>query len=580
MTVGGALFRALPIEDRMPAKGPVRTVPACLTALLLGLAEVAALTCALVQPAGAQVLDERFPFLEDRVRRNRQWQQQQQQQQWPSSPSQSAPDQQQQQRQVQQYDPTRPPPAAPRRPDAPAPSVKVVVFGDSLADWLAYGLEVAFAEAPEIGILRKNRADTGLIRIETRYESYDWPQQAKEMLTAEKPDYVVMMIGLTDRRGIREVKLAPRNPSQKGPTAAQKGTPQPAQAAQQQQAAPAAPEKPAPDAEAPQDTAQNDPPAAPDPAFPGGVVHEFRTEKWGELYGKRIDEMIAALKSRGVPVFWVGLPSIRGTRPTSEMVYLNDLYRARAEKAGITYVDIWDGFVDEGGNFNQFGADFEGQTRRLRTADGVHFTQPGARKLAHYVEREIRRVMQTRATPMTAIPAEPEPEPEVKNPRQAAKPIASPVMSLTAPPQGNETLLGGGPSPSGAADSLVTRVLVRGEPVEAPPGRADDFAWPRRDVVTATGILPPDPVLPPTPPPAPAVASPGVVPGLAPRPLGVAPNAQRPPQQAQRERAPENSWWGSWGRPQQPDPRQQQQQRYNNRWDNNQPSFFGGWFGR
>ncbi|MEA2929591.1 MAG: uncharacterized protein QOG38_2019, partial [Hyphomicrobiales bacterium] len=356
----------------MPANGPVKPVSGRLSALLFGLAEVAVLACALAQPAAAQVLDDRFPFLEDRARRYRSWQQQQQ------SPFQASPDQQpaQPRQQVQQqYDPTRPPPAPSRRADAPAPSAQVMVFGDSLAEWLAHGLEVAFAETPEIGIVRKSRLQTGLIRIETRYESYDWPQQAKEMLAAEKPDYVVMMIGLTDRRGIREVKPAPapRNAAQKGP-AAQKGTPQPAQPA------PAAGEKPAPVAEAPQpDTAQNDDqPATPEASLPGGVVHEFRTEKWGELYGKRIDEMIAALKSRGVPVFWVGLPSIRGTRATSEMVYLNDLYRGRAEKAGITYIDIWDGFVDEGGNFNQYGPDFEGQTRRLRTTDGVHFTQPGA----------------------------------------------------------------------------------------------------------------------------------------------------------------------------------------------------------
>ena len=48
------------------------------------------------------------------------------------------------------------------------------------------------------------------------------------------------------------------------------------------------------------------------------------------------------------------------------------------------------------------GPDFEGQIRRLRAGDGVHFTRAGARKLAHYVEREIRRVMLARATPATA----------------------------------------------------------------------------------------------------------------------------------------------------------------------------------
>ena len=70
--------------------------------------------------------------------------------------------------------------------------------------------------------------------------------------------------------------------------------------------------------------------------------------------------MLGVLKSKGVPVFWVGLPSIRGSRATSEMVYLNDLYRGRAEKAGITYVDVWDGFVDDAGNYNNYGPDFEG----------------------------------------------------------------------------------------------------------------------------------------------------------------------------------------------------------------------------
>ena len=120
-------------------------------------------------------------------------------------------------------------------------------------------------------------------------------------------------------------------------------------------------------------------------------VYEFRSDEWAEFYTKRIDATIAALKSEGVPVFWVGLPSIRGTDRPRDMQYLNDLYRARAEKAGITYIDVWDGFVDDNGRFTSQGPDFEGQIRRLRAGDGVHFTKAGARKLAHYVEREIRR---------------------------------------------------------------------------------------------------------------------------------------------------------------------------------------------
>ena len=121
-------------------------------------------------------------------------------------------------------------------------------------------------------------------------------------------------------------------------------------------------------------------------------TYEFRTEEWAEHYTRRIDATIAAMKSAGVPVFWVGLPSLRGPKSTSDMLYLDDLFRSRAEKAGVTYIDVWDGFVDDNGRYVVQGPDFEGQIRRLRVSDGVHFTKAGARKLAHYVEREIRRV--------------------------------------------------------------------------------------------------------------------------------------------------------------------------------------------
>ena len=101
---------------------------------------------------------------------------------------------------------------APRRADV-TPATKVVVFGDSLADWLAFGLEEAFSDTPEIGVLRKHRTNAGLIRVDVRGESYDWPSAARDMLNADKPDYVVMMIGLSDRRGIREaIRQQPARP--------------------------------------------------------------------------------------------------------------------------------------------------------------------------------------------------------------------------------------------------------------------------------------------------------------------------------------------------------------------------------
>ena len=62
---------------------------------------------------------------------------------------------------------------------------------------------------------------------------------------------------------------------------------------------------------------------------------DFQTDKWELAYIRRIDATIAALKSAGIPVILVGLPSQRGSKATADSAYLNGLYRSRAEKAGI-----------------------------------------------------------------------------------------------------------------------------------------------------------------------------------------------------------------------------------------------------
>jgi lysophospholipase L1-like esterase len=347
-----------------------------------------------------------------------------------------------------------------------------MVMGDSMADWLGYGLEEAFADSPEIGVVRKSKARSGLIRYEARSD-LDWWHVARDLLGKEKVDYVVMMLGVDDRTSIRESQVEKKK----------------AEAAKEAASKEAKPEQDAKTDAKPEDD-ETPTIAAPEPKRGASGVIEFRTERWEQIYTKRIDETIAALKSKGIPVLWVGLPSIRGTRSTADAVYLNDLFRARAEQAGIVYVDIWDGFVDEGGKFTYMGPDFEGQNRRLRSGDGVHFTKNGARKLAHYVERELRRFMSNRALPM----AMPSGAPELQNaPNEpAARPVAGPVQALTGVASTGNELLGGGGTRPVHSDPVATRVLVKGEPVAAAPGRADDFKWPRGggDAATAEPLTP------------------------------------------------------------------------------------------
>ncbi len=386
---------------------------------------------------------------------------------------------------------SRAPPPAKR--EAPADR-NVLVLGDAMADWLAYGLEDALSETPELGVIRKHKTVSGLIKYQPKGEPSDWAAAAKGILATEKPDVIVVMLGLNDRIPIRE-------PEKKADV---KGTDK--KGAKKDGAKPddkAADSKPADNKTAdtkPAETKPGDSEVAPDDddqpsivasekaARSGGGSYDFRDDRWVELYSKKIEEMIAVLKTKGVPILWVGLPAVRGPKATSDMLFLDALYRDVAGKAGITYVDVWDGFVDDAGRFAQQGPDFEGQIRRLRSSDGVFFTKAGARKLAHYTEREIRRVLGSRTAPVE-LPTEPEANVSPNVTPDAAgqqRPLVGPIVPLVASSIGGDELLGGAGARPTSVDMLASRTLVKGEPLSAPAGRADDFSWPRREVGSLT----------------------------------------------------------------------------------------------
>jgi hypothetical protein len=355
-----------------------------------------------------------------------------------------------------------------------------------MADWLAYGLEDVYADQPEMGVIRKHKTASGLIKYQPKGSPADWVAAAKGILATEKADAIVVMLGLDDRIAVREPAAdKPDNkPADKKDAKATKPDGKPSgekPAAKPDGAAKAAdPELPPDDAA---DSNGARPVTGPDKSAgsPSGL-HEFREKRWVELYREKIDEMIGVLKSKGVPVLWVGLPAVRGVKATSDAAFLDTLYREAAGRAGITYVDVWDGFVDEGGRFMQQGPDFEGQIRKLRSADGVYFTKAGALKLAHYAERELNRLLAARSAPIV-LPTEPAtPDANARPDQPAPRPLAGPIIPLVASSVGTDQLLGAPGARSLTIDAQAARLLIKGEALPAPAGRADDFAWPRREI--------------------------------------------------------------------------------------------------
>src|SRR2546430_11471722 len=264
-----------------------------------------------------------------------------------------APFQQQAPKRIQDFSKAPPPE---KRENATVPERNVLVLGDGMADWLAYGLEDAYTEQPDMGVIRKHKTASGLIKYQPRGEPADWAAAAKAILATEKPDAIVVMLGLNDRVAMREA--APEKKSdkkdEKKDARAKPGDAKPKPESSTDPAKADAGKTDAGKADAGKadgtkpdtakaDTAKADdaedddasPIAAPEKsARSNGGLYEFRDERWVELYAKKIEELIGVLKSKGVPVLWVGLPAIRGPKGTSDLLFLDALYRDGAGKAG------------------------------------------------------------------------------------------------------------------------------------------------------------------------------------------------------------------------------------------------------
>ncbi len=205
------------------------------------------------------------------------------------------------------------------------------------------------------------------------------------------------------------------------------------------------------------------------------------SKPFNEIYAKRVEELARIFRDKHIPLIWAGLPIMRSQTLSNAALVFNDIDRQYAEAQGAHYVDLWEAFSDENSAFRASGPDINGVIVRLRSVDGVHFNKAGALKAAHFVEPEIRKIIEAALKP-PETPAQPATAPETPatapaEPAQAAtpaapapKPIAGKVESLTdaAVSPGGALAAASGPRPAAPEAS------------PAQPGRADDFSWPAK----------------------------------------------------------------------------------------------------
>ena len=210
-----------------------------------------------------------------------------------------------------------------------------------------------------------------------------------------------------------------------------------------------------------------------------GTKQKFRSEAWNTEYERRINALIKVATENKIPFIWTGLPSFQSPSLSADAATLNSLYRAKAEMAGGVFIDIWDGFADEEGKFVASGSDVNGQPVRLRGSDGLSLTKAGKRKMAFYLEKDLRRLTGTDAiAELIRLDASNLPlDTKVTTPA-ITNILTVPPISLADPElDGTATLLDTGLMPKTNGISPRDLLIEKGETEAAPEGRVDDFRW-------------------------------------------------------------------------------------------------------
>lgn len=135
----------------------------------------------------------------------------------------------------------------------------------------------------------------------------------------------------------------------------------------------------------------NDRPPRSTPEAREDVLHRFT-----EGYAPRVAAVARPFREAGIPLIWVGHPTIRDPAYSDDITVINEVFADSAVAEGAIFIPSWDSFTGPDGLYTAYGPGTDGQTTRLRADDGVHLTPAGYDVLTALLLPEVDRVLQNR----------------------------------------------------------------------------------------------------------------------------------------------------------------------------------------
>lgn len=122
-----------------------------------------------------------------------------------------------------------------------------------------------------------------------------------------------------------------------------------------------------------------------------GQVHDFGTPGWKAAYARRVDDLVALLRSRGVAVYWVGLPRMKKASFDGRMTIVNDVVEARMEALGVPYIGTTALTSNGEGEYEAYLSGADGRRQLMRANDGIHMSMAGYLRMSAPVADRLKR---------------------------------------------------------------------------------------------------------------------------------------------------------------------------------------------
>lgn len=123
----------------------------------------------------------------------------------------------------------------------------------------------------------------------------------------------------------------------------------------------------------------------------GGVVHMFGTDGWKAAYAKRIDGLVALLRSRDVAVYWVGLPRMKRDSFDGRMMLINSVVEARMRALGVPYIETVGLTSNDDGGYEAYLPNSSGRRVLMRAGDGIHMSMAGYLRMSAPIAERLKR---------------------------------------------------------------------------------------------------------------------------------------------------------------------------------------------